>query len=194
MTRRQLVVISLWLCVLGIAGAAAVLRVVRMPASSSVAVDTQIRSGNHVVFVVIAPHGPPQAGFGKAVSSARQAFRDYANRCDCYFTTIGVSNEWDVDQGVAILERLGPFDEMIIGRNWFNTGISRFVTELGGRDGIPQVVGLRDSIRVRQTGWDLISRVELGRFLGPELIEWLENGSPIPNGQGSLTLSPALRP
>ncbi len=184
--QRNVVLAGVWLGVLAVGGALLVSRIVRVPPSETV-VDTKIVSGDHVIFVLVAPSGIPNDEYVGAVQRARAAFRDFAVANDYFFSTVGVSNHSNIEYGLSILEHLGVFDELNVGRNWFNSGLTRYVMDMGAPNELPQVVGILETIKVHSTGWTSLRRVELGRFTGPDqLSEWERCGFPISIETGHL--------
>lgn len=143
-----------------------------------------VRSGDHIVFVVVASLAPSNE-YVAAVERARDAFRDFAERCDCTFSTVGISNHPDTGLGLEILSRYGSFDELAVGRSWFNSAQKRYVNDMSSVLHIPQVIGLFERVEVLDSDWLTHERVELGRFAGLQsLVEWDERGAPIDIAKG----------
>jgi hypothetical protein len=105
-----------------------------------IAIDTTIATGRQLTFVLIAPTGEPDSAFVSAVKRGRDVMLSYAVSHDYYFSTIGISDDWSVARGLALLERFGPFDEVVVGRNWFNLGIDKYISDLHALPGVPQLV------------------------------------------------------
>jgi hypothetical protein len=121
-----------------------------------------------------------QPGFKPAV---RQMMRRLGAQRDSLRTPIsimGVSTDWETRVGIAYLQELGDFDELAVGRNWFNAQVMRYVWTLA--DGVPsepQVILIEHTVSGT-------SRVEvtpdriLARFVGGEEIEaWVARGAPV---------------
>ncbi len=157
------------------------------PFSSDSPVDTQYSSGTHVIFVVIGA-GPPGDEYVASVRRARSAFRRFANANGLLFSTVGVATQMPVDRGLWVLEQFGHFDEVDVGRTWFNTGVRMFAVEMGATTNLPQVVVILEEVDVGSHGWTSLGSRELARFVGPkELASWEDSGSPVDLEQGSPT-------
>jgi hypothetical protein len=166
------------LAVLVIAGAWLVVASFRTP--RPVVVDTRLASGLHLKLVLIAPTGLPPMELAASVSAARDSLRAVAERHGLYYSTIGVSDNWSLERGGEILEAFGAFDEVIIGRNWLNTGIETFVSRLGATAGVPQVVVLLQHITVDSLPYRYGHAQEVLRLVGSQPIEdWAKRGSPV---------------
>lgn len=126
------------LTVMLLAAIALVAPILRKPRAR--AIDTKMETGRQLTFVLIAPTGKPDTAFLGAVRRGRDAMRAYASNNGYYFSTIGISDDWSVPRGLALLDRFGAFDEVVVGRNWFNLGIDRFISSLGAVPGVPQLV------------------------------------------------------
>jgi len=78
----------------------------------------------------------------KLIEKAKLRARNEAIENGASFAAIGVVVDWNVNQGFKHLSQFGEFDEVIIGRNWFNTGARKFIyadtTVLRGS--VPQLV------------------------------------------------------
>lgn len=143
-------------------------------------VDTELRSGSHLTLVVVAPTGDPDAGYAAMIDSARNSMRRFARASGYQYSTIGVSDDWSIERGLKKLQTMGPFDEIIVGRNWLNTGIESFVTDLGGVPGVPQLfLGVRE-ISTDTIPFEYGAFRELLRLVGRSaLMQWVEAGCPI---------------
>lgn len=147
------------------------------PPAERVAVDTKFRAGTHVTLVVVAPTSLPDPVFASNVRSALDSIRSTTLRKGFLFSTIGVSDNWSTERGLLILERMGPFDELIVGRNWLNSGVELYVTALGGRAAVPQLVVVARQIAIDERGVHYGETHELQRVVGgAELENWSRRG------------------
>jgi len=79
-----------------------------------------------------------------------------------------------------ILDQFGHFDEVDVGRSWFNSGLKRFAGDMDASTDLPQVIAVLETIEVGSNGWRSLRRLELARFAGPkELEDWKEQGFPL---------------
>lgn len=112
-----------------------------------------------------------------------------ADSLDAGFMTVGVSVNWNVDEGYHHLKELSDFDEHIIGNNWQNSGALKYVfDDMPGTPGIPQLVLTKrtydaktDSLgKIKGLILGLESETLLTRKVGVNIIEnWLNKGLPI---------------
>jgi hypothetical protein len=93
--------------------------------------------------------------------------------------TIGVSNDWDVEVGLQFLRDCGPWDEVVVGNNWYNSAIIEHVWNLPDVDGsIPQVVVFERAFILTGTRWIPGVKRYLIRLIGKvQMNEWLASGS-----------------
>lgn len=150
-------------------------------------IHTELQSGIHVTLVVVAPTATPPDEMVAIVRDATAAVGQAVRNAGMLFSTIGVSDDWSVERSLDLLNSFGHFDEVIVGRNWFNSGIMMFISDLEGPPVVPQIV----VIRQRKTRSD--SRVvpwthgpieELARAAGlAEMSNWAAQGFAIePDG------------
>jgi hypothetical protein len=98
------------------------------------------------------------------------------------FSIIGVALDWDPMTGVEHLGAFGRFDELVAGRNWWNSGAAAYIwRDVPGSAVTPQLVVVRRTSQL-QPGGIRISREEpFLRLLGTrEIMEWADAGSPLP--------------
>jgi len=98
------------------------------------------------------------------------------------FFTMGISKDWDVEGGLNHLIEMGPFHEVMTGKSWNNTGLSRYVYEnFPGEAATPQIVVTEReyySITGSITSYRGIKNERiLTRKIGlDEIKEWSNNG------------------
>lgn len=156
-------------------------------------IHTELRSGVHVTLVVVAPTSKPPTEMVTIVKDATVAVGEAAQNAGMFFSTIGVSDDWSVERGLDLLSSFGHFDEVIVGRNWFNSGIMLFVDGLGGRAAVPQIVVVRQEKTIRDgPPWAYGPMEELARVAGlAEISDWAARGFPIePSGLSAGLSSP----
>jgi hypothetical protein len=96
-------------------------------------------------------------------------------------SVVGVSLDWDTQEGVDHLAKFGAFDEISVGRNWFGSGAIRFIwRDLPGESATPQVLLLRRGITTAEGEVRVSAEEEIRRLIGADDIEaWVEAGAPI---------------
>ena len=165
-----------FLAILAVAALALVTTTLRRPQSADVVIDTEIESGRHLTFVLmaqwVAPGALPDPAYVTQVRAARDTLRALATREGVYYSTVGVATEWDVAEGLRVLNAYGPFDEVSAGRSWFNTGRFRYS---GGT--VPAVLVFLEDVTVGQTSWTSEALTEVARFEGRRSVrEWAARG------------------
>jgi hypothetical protein len=180
---------SKWLLVGGWIGAVAVagsfLIVWGLSAPPPQLVHTEVGPGEHIIFVVLASTMPSDE-FASVVAEGLEAARAYSSSCGCGFSTVGVAEHPLVGAGRLILKKYGDFDEVDLGRGWFNSGGKRFSKDMGGPGDRPQIVVLRETVSIIDNrDWQSERIVELGRFVGPDQVfDWASRGFPLGEDKG----------
>ena len=164
-----------FLAILAVAALGLVTTTLRRPQSADV-IDTRIESGRHLTFVLMAQHvapgTQPYEPYVTLVRAAKDSLRATAAREAIYYSTVGVATEWNIAEGLRVLNEYGPFDEVSVGRSWFNTGRLRY--NLGV---LPAVVVFVEDITVGQTSWTSHGLTEVARFEGRRSMrEWAARG------------------
>jgi hypothetical protein len=148
------------------------------------AVDTRMRSGSHMTLVVLAPTGAGDRGLEADIAEAKSAVRRRAHESGFYFSTVGISVDWSVSNGLRILSGLADFDEVIVGRNWLNSGARRYIHDLRGEPSVPQVVVILEDIRVDTLPIQFGKPRQILQLIGPQAIsEWASAGYPLPSSR-----------
>jgi hypothetical protein len=143
-------------------------------------IDTKRESGDHLAFVLVAPTATADTGYIRLVRLARDSMRALATRRGIFFTTVGVSDAWDVENGLRILRKFGWFDELILGRNWFNSGIQKYINDFNATPGVPQVVLTQQHIAIDSLPFAYGPIHVLARAVGEgRLLEWERAGFPV---------------
>lgn len=120
----------------------------------------------------VAPGTEPYPPYVSQVKAARDSLRALAEREGIYYSTIGVAKHWDIVEGQSVLNAYGHFDEVSLGRNWFNTGRFRYKGST-----VPAVLVFLEDIRVEQTSWTSLRLTEVARFHGyRRMREWAARG------------------
>ena len=143
-------------------------------------IHTERKPGIHVTLVVVAPTAKPPDEMVAIVEDAIAAVGQSTRDAGMFFSTIGVSDDWSVERGLGLLRAFGHFDEVIVGRNWFNSGIVMFVEGLEGPAVVPQIVVVRQKKTIIEGRWTYGPMEELARAPGlAEMSKWAMSGFPI---------------
>ena len=165
-----------FLGILAVAAGALVTATLRQPLPPA-HIDTRIESGRHLTFVLIAqevaPGTDPYAPYVALVTAARDSLRSLASREGIYYSTVGVVQQWDIAEGLRVLKAYGHFDEVTVGRGWFNTGRFRYKGWA-----VPGVLVFLEDIAVGQNSWTSSGLEEIARFEGSQrsMQEWAARG------------------
>lgn len=132
-------------------------------------------------FVVFVPDTQDEV-FRHLMHEAKTEAQKRAEEQGMAFSSVGVSVEWRVDDGLQLLEFFGPFDEIIAGRSMFNTAVREYV--LGSEQGpvfTPQVVVAQSKVRLEPGLVQVEDPVFLVRYFGiPGLRAWERAGFHVP--------------
>lgn len=154
-------------------------------------IDTRFVPGRHLLYVV-APDISPPSSFTDLVGDGRDSVRAAAAREGMHFGTIGVSFDWRIRQGTKVLSQLGPFDEFIVGRNWLNEGIAKFMTGMQARLSVPQVMVFEQDLDIYESTIRYGPLYERLRLRGlEEITAWARSGYSLPPLSDS-RLNPAI--
>ena len=109
-----------------------------------------------------------------AVERARQGVRKAAEAEGLHFGSIGIAVDVGVNEGTAMLRDFGPFDEVVAGRSWVNTGALSYVwRDLPGIAAVPQVLVVRRNLKWEGDGYEVTGEwVRLRKIGGAEIAGW----------------------
>jgi len=109
-----------------------------------------------------------------------------ASRAKVTFSTVGIALDDNVAGGVALLQPLEQFDEIIVGGGWTNSGAERYIwADTAATPAIPQILIVERHVGVNDdhTRWDLSSSTVLRRLIGEsEIRAWVKGGALLPVG------------
>lgn len=95
------------------------------------------------------------------------------------FAVTGVSLDWDVETGIKFLSDIGPFDQVIIGKNWTNNAALEYIwNDPSGQPAIPQIVIFQREVRetegrISMSGFRVLKR----QFGAKGIINWISKGA-----------------
>jgi len=97
------------------------------------------------------------------------------------FSAIGISVDWIPTRGINHLKKVGKFDEIIVGNNWTNNGIIKYVSEMGNEASTPQLIlSLRTYTHLKK--FNVASeKIILSKKGTAQIIKWYKSGVPLPN-------------
>lgn len=130
-----------------------------------------------------------------AVEKAKLVLDEQARSTGRSFTTVASVKSSGVDVGLAYLRKFGKFDEIVLGRGWYNLGILRYVFEdFSANAATPQLV----VVERRVVGWPSRSYADekvLVRKIGAGPIhDWVEAGLPLPQNTQVAPATGAILP
>jgi hypothetical protein len=128
------------------------------------------------------------AELSELINDIKTKIQDRSRELGIGFTSIGIAVDWSPETGIDHLQNISSFDEMIVGRNWYNTGMIKYTfSEFPGRRGLPQIIitkrvysGELNPDRGVISGYNGVeSDVELHRVFGPPAFaRWNRDGVP----------------
>lgn len=116
------------------------------------------------------------------VDSVKVQLRRQAEARGQEFRAVFVGMDWQPAKAIALSMRDGAWDELDVGRNWFNAGAEEYVWgDPKTRPAMPQFIVYEQPIKTGGGSVVFGHRRALLRVLGPEkLAAWVAKGSPIP--------------
>jgi hypothetical protein len=87
--------------------------------------------------------------FKAALRRLKTVVADIARSEHRTFRSIGVSIDWELELGLSFLNDSGPWNEVIVGNNWYNSAaIEHFWNQQDSMPALPQVLLLERSFAV----------------------------------------------
>jgi len=118
--------------------------------------------------------------FRAALERMKVLLEEQARKAGMTFSVTGVAIDWEVDEGYNFLREAGEFDEVVIGRNWFNIAAIEYLWgDDGTRPAIPQVIVFEREVRIEPMNASFGPRHVLGRYVSDALLEWIKRGAPV---------------
>lgn len=118
----------------------------------------------------------------------KNLLEEKAGEYEYSFKTIGIAREIQITDGLTHLAGYGSFDEIIVGNNWSNLGIDRYVyNNIAGEAATPQVLVTRRNFRAPALANSTVyrgidSEILLIRKVGfQEIIDWAAMGAILPS-------------
>jgi hypothetical protein len=143
----------------------------------------EIPRGRELVAVYVSDRGCVwcrSAEFRAALERMKVLLDGQAREAGMTFSITGVALDWEVDEGYNFLREAGEFDEVVIGRNWFNIAAIDYLWEdEGTRPAIPQVIVFEREVRIEPMNASFGPRHVLGRYVSSALIDWIKRGAPV---------------
>lgn len=144
---------------------------------------TDLPNGKEIVAVYVGAKtcGPCQTPEVKAaVQQMKHLLAAQAKQRGAAFSVVGVSTDWGVKEGAEFLEPNGPFDQIVVGGNWTNLGVERFVwRDSTTQPVLPQVLVFERTVkpggRITFSDLRLLRQVRDGKGIPA----WVAEGAPI---------------
>jgi hypothetical protein len=116
----------------------------------------------------------------EAVRQMKSLVAAQARKANAAFSVVGVANDWDQAVATKFLADVAPFDQVVIGGNWTNVAIERFVwSDSTGNPAMPQILVVERTVKPGARITISEPRV-LRRLVGSDAIpEWVGKGAPI---------------
>ena len=145
-----------------------------------------IASGPEVVLVYFGAStcGPCRTSeFKAALERAKVLLAERAAQDGKTFSVIGVALDYNVEDGLAFLAESGRFDELVVGRNWFNSAALTHVWRPEGLkarpQGLPGIMVFERDLSMGEAGIAAGDPEYLVELVGGEAIPaWVEAGAP----------------
>jgi hypothetical protein len=163
-----------------------------VPADTSYVPRYEMPNGRQLVVVYVGGRETERlAEFTKAIHDMKPLLAHQAAQRGLSLSIIGVSLDWEVEQGFTRLQSMGAWDEVVLGNNWINVGAQHYLwLRSDGKPITPQVLVFERTINPTQdTGTPGQHRIAFGeerRLAGfdgfVDIIQWVGRGAPLPDG------------
>jgi hypothetical protein len=115
-----------------------------------------------------------------AVRKMKVLVADQAKQQGASFSAVAAANDWEIAKATTFVEPLGQFDQLVLGGNWTNLAIERYVwRDPQGVPSMPQILVIERTVtvgpRMSFSEPKLVRRVMGGK----EIPDWVEHGAPI---------------
>lgn len=114
------------------------------------------------------------------------------------FAAVGIARDRRADDGLAHLEKFGPFDEVMAGHSWANTGIQEYIyggPNMAGPGVTPQIILVSRQLDYSVGHVSVVDEQVLLRKTGlGEISEWVTAGAPFEVGQEAPATTRAEHP
>jgi hypothetical protein len=152
-------------------------RVAASPPAHAVPSASSLKTGDEMLVIFIGGSfcgGSAQPGLREAVATVNREMAATARAAGRRFVSVGVAMDWSVEDGVRFLHEFGKFDELVVGRNWLNSAVVRYVwRDVPGSATLPQIVVVMRHVTVAPTTIAVGDERLLVRKLGAdEIIDW----------------------
>ena len=122
--------------------------------------------------------------FKAALEDAKLALFERAEAEGKSFAAVGVAVDHSVEDGLAFLTESGRFDEVVVGRNWFNSAVLMHVWRPEGLEsrvpGLPGVMVFEREMEMGEGGISASAPTYLVELVGAEDIPaWVAQGAPL---------------
>jgi len=116
-----------------------------------------------------------------AVLAMKGLVRDQAKKQGAAFSVVGVANDWEIPTAINFIASVGPFDQLVLGGNWTNLAIERFIwRDSTARAAMPQIVVIERTVTPLRAGMTFSEPKILRRLVGgDEIPAWVAKGAPI---------------
>ncbi len=149
--------------------------------------DVDISEGPEVVLVYFGAStcGPCHDDrFKAALEEAKVLLFERAEADGKSFAAVGVAVDHSVEDGLAFLAASGRFDEVVVGRNWFNSAVLAHIwrpDDAGSqRAGLPGIMVFEREMSMGESGIAASAPAYLAEVVGAEDIPaWVEAGAPL---------------
>jgi hypothetical protein len=97
------------------------------------------------------------------------------------FRAVFVGTDWELENSIALAKTDGLWDELVVGRNWFNLAAERYIWgDPNTTPAMPQFIVFEQSITMGEDGIEFGEKRVLLRVMGSEeLAAWVDKGSPM---------------
>jgi len=147
----------------------------------------RLPNGREIVVQFIGMTGCGHSRDSEVVAAVRRMKPVLARQADSLgvsLSVVGVALDWSVEDGVAYLRTLGPFDEIAVGNNWVNSAAVASIWRAPSvHPDVPQIVIYQRTVTRQQRTIAFGPDQELARFIGTKsIIDWVAHGAPLPLG------------
>lgn len=143
-------------------------------------------SGRQIAIVYVGAEGcawSTKEGLAESVRNIRAAVNERVDAAGASVVMVGVARDFDLDTAIDHLRNTAQFDELLVGANWQNEGVQRYMgRDFPGPMSTPQIIVIERTADL-MGGSTLVSeqRLVMRKVGYYEITRWAAQGYPMPD-------------
>ncbi|MFK7972025.1 MAG: TlpA family protein disulfide reductase [Bacteroidia bacterium] len=117
----------------------------------------------------------------KDIQRLKTLLNQHAKSAGYAFSVTGVALDWKVEEGIEFLKEVGPFDEIVVGKNWDNLAAVEYIwADPSSMPAMPQIIVIERDGRMQQDRRTYSENKVIAHHVSPSAISaWVDAGAPL---------------